>query len=144
MPLLEKFYEARWEFLSDLTIEMSTALASELGVRSTRFLRSSTLHVEGAKTDRLLNLLKTVGATHYISGPSARNYLEEEKLWDAGISLEYMNYDYCEYPQLYPPYAAEVSILDLLFMTGPRARQFMLASGAERSEADTHAMEVRR
>src|SRR5262245_15864868 len=93
MPLIESFYEARREFLSDLTIEMSMALAWELGVRRTRFLRSSTLQVEGNKTDRLLNLLKTVEATHYITGPSARSYLEEEKFWDAGISLEYMSYD---------------------------------------------------
>src|SRR5262249_28105125 len=102
MPLFESFYKARWEFLSELTIEMTMALAWELGVRRTRFLRSSMLQVEGSKTDRLLNLLKTVGATHYITGPSARSYLEEEKLWDAGISLEYMSYNYCEYTQLYP------------------------------------------
>ena len=147
MPLLERFYAARWEFLSELTIEMSMAVASELGVRHTRFLRSSTLQVGGHKTDRLLNLLKTVGATHYISGPSAKNYLEEEKLWDAGISLEYMNYDYCEYPQLHPPYVGEVSILDLLFMTGPTAIQFVLTSGSERLEASgttpAHVMAMR-
>jgi hypothetical protein len=142
MPLLENFYKARWEFLSDLTIEMSMALASELGVR-TRFLRSSTLQVEGSKTDRLLNLLKKVGATHYISGPSAKSYLEEERLWDEGISVEYMSYDYCEYTQLYPPYVAEVSVLDLLFMTGPAAMQFVLTSGVERmEESGTRSAEV--
>jgi hypothetical protein len=102
-------------------------------VRRTRFLRSSTLQAEGNKTNRLLNLLKKVGATHYITGPSASSYLEEEKLRDAGISVEYMTYDYPQYPQLYPPYAGEVSILDLLFMTGPGAMQFLLMpSGPER------------
>jgi hypothetical protein len=149
MPRLESFYKARWEFLSELTIEMTMALASELGVRRKRFLRSSTLQAGGNKTDRLLNLLKTVGATHYITGPSARSYLEEEKLWDAGISLEYMSYDYSEYTQLYPPYVGEVSILDLLFMTGPAAMQFKLTtSGPERLAAGgtrpAQVMEVRR
>ena len=137
MPLLESFYDARWEFLSEMTIQLSMALAWELGVRRTRFLRSSTLQVKGNKTNRLLNLLKTVGATHYITGPSAGSYLEEEKLRDAGISVEYMTYDYLEYAQLYPPYAGEVSILDLLFMTGPGAMQFMLMpSEQERLGAD--------
>jgi hypothetical protein len=37
-----------------------------------------------------------------------------------------MSYDYREYTQLYPPYVGEVSILDLLFMAGPAAMQFML------------------
>lgn len=123
MPRLEGFFKARWEFLSELTIEMTMALASELGVGRKRFLRSSALQVEGRKTDRLLNLLKAVGATHYITGPAAGTYLEEEKFWEAGISLEYMSYNYPVYPQLYPPYDAHVSILDLLFMAGPHAGQ---------------------
>lgn len=136
MPRLERFYKARWEFLSDLTIEMTMALASELGIQHKQFLRSSTLQVGGKKTDRLLNVLKAVGATHYISGPSARSYMEEKKLRDAGISLEYMSYDYPDYPQLYPPYVGEVSVLDLLFMKGPAAMQFILTtSGPERLAA---------
>ena len=127
MPRLERFYEEQWEFLSELTIEMTMILASELGIRSKRFLRSSSLQAKGNRTDRLLNLLKTVGATHYITGPSARSYLEEEKLWDAGISLEYMSYDYSEYTQLYPPFVGDVSILDLLFMKGPTALDYILS-----------------
>jgi hypothetical protein len=70
-------------------------------------------------------LLYKVGATHYISGPAARDYLEEDKLAKAGISLEYMVYDYPEYPQLYPPYDPSVSIIDLLFMTGPQAGKYI-------------------
>jgi hypothetical protein len=77
--------------------------------------------VEGRKTDRLVSIVKRVGANHYISGPSERNYLEEEKLRAEGIRLEYMVYDYPPYPQLYPPFDPQVSILDLLFMTGPQA-----------------------
>ena len=35
-----------------------------------------------------------------------------------------MSYSYPEYPQLYPPYDPQVSILDLLFMLGPRSREY--------------------
>jgi hypothetical protein len=35
-----------------------------------------------------------------------------------------MQYNYAEYSQLYPPYDPFVSILDLLFMTGPEAIQY--------------------
>ena len=80
---------------------------------------------EGAKTDRLVSLLTSVGATHYISGPAAKNYLDEDKLQKAGITLEYMAYDYPEYPQLYPPFDSSVSILDLLFMKGPEAPDYI-------------------
>jgi len=36
-----------------------------------------------------------------------------------------MVYDYPEYQQLYPPYDGNVSILDLLFMTGKKALQYI-------------------
>jgi hypothetical protein len=119
--LLEDFYRRRPERLADFTIELTVALAEQLQIRSTRYARSSQLPAEGHKTDRLLSILRHVGATHYISGPSARGYLEEDKLRAAGVTLEYMAYDYPEYPQLYPPFDPYVSVLDLLFMTGPDA-----------------------
>jgi hypothetical protein len=36
-----------------------------------------------------------------------------------------MRYDYPEYAQLHPPYDGQVSILDLLFMTGPNALDYI-------------------
>ena len=124
LPLLKTFYDCRDDLLADFTIEFTVALARELGITQTRFVRSSALDAIGQKTDRLISILKNVGATHYISGPSARDYIEPEKFAEASITLEYMQYDYPEYPQLYPPYDPFVSILDLLFMTGSEAIQY--------------------
>jgi len=70
-----------------------------------------------------------LGADHYISGPSARDYLEEDKLASVGITLEFMDYNYPEYPQLHPPFDPFVSILDLLFMTGPDASKYIIGKG---------------
>ncbi len=124
LPLLEQFYNRHDELLADFTMEFTVQLARELGLTQTRFMRSSSLGVAGQKTDHLIAILQKVGATHYVSGPSARDYIEPEKFSAAGISLEYMQYDYPEYPQLYPPYEPAVSILDLLFMTGPQALKY--------------------
>jgi hypothetical protein len=118
---LESQYKKRAIFLSDFTMELTIEMACLLGIQDTRFVRSSSYRVEGVKTDRLLDLLGQVGATHYITGPSARDYLEEDKFMAHGIQLSYIQYDYSEYPQLYPPYDPQVSILDLMLMTGPEA-----------------------
>src|SRR6188474_2223784 len=119
LPLLEKFYGRRDVFLADFIIDFTIALAHELGNTQTSFIRSSEIAgIAGQKTERLIQLLQAVGATHYISGPSARDYIEKEKFDAAGIMLEYMEYNYPEYPQLYPPFDPYVSILDLLFVTG--------------------------
>lgn len=124
--LLEDFYQRRDEFLADFTIDFTIALARELGISHTCFMRSSDLAVTGEKTDRLISILEKVNATHYISGPSARDYIELEKFTQAGITLEYMEYNYPEYPQLYLPYEPFVSILDLLFMTGQDALGYIV------------------
>jgi len=123
--LLEAFYRRRDKFLADFTIDFTIALTRELGIHHARFMRSSELDVSGEKTDRLIHVLQKVNATHYISGPSAKYYIEPEKFAQAGISLEYMEYNYPEYPQLYLPYDPFVSILDLLFMTGPDALAYI-------------------
>jgi hypothetical protein len=124
--LLESFYAREDELLADFTIDLTMALARELGIAGTRFLRSSELAgIEGSGTDRLLSLLRAVGADHYISGPSARAYIDEDKVRLAGITLEYMEYAYPEYAQLHAPYDPFVSVLDLLFAAGPGAGELI-------------------
>jgi hypothetical protein len=125
--LLEDFYADPPRMLADFNIDLSIALARELGIEDTRFMRSSELKVGGQKTDRLIAILEKLGADHYISGPSARAYVEPEKFAAASIQLTYMQYKYPEYPQLYPPYDPNLSILDLLFMTGPDAMAYIQA-----------------
>mgnify|MGYP006333670853 CR=1 FL=1 len=63
-----------------------------------------------------------------ISGPSAASYIEEDTFRAAGITLEYIEYNYPQYPQLYPPYDPYVTILDLLFMVGNQALSYITGS----------------
>jgi len=126
LPMLESIYERRDEFLADFTIAVSILLARELGFTSTRFMRSSEFsNLKGQKTDRVIDVLQRIGATYYICGPSASSYMEPEKFEAAGIPFEYMQYNYPEYTQLHPPYDPYVTILDLMFMMGPRAAEFI-------------------
>lgn len=127
--LLEPFYQRTDTHLADFTIDLTVALAREIGIAHTRFMRSSEIPgISGEKTDRLIQILTNVGAKHYISGPSARDYIESDKFDEAGITLEYMRYNYPEYPQLYPPYDPYVTILDLMFMVGDWALSYIIGS----------------
>ena len=127
LPLLETFYSRHDRSIADFTIETTIVLARKLGINHTRFMRASELEgIMGQKTDRLIQILTKVGATHYISGPAARDYIEQEKFEEAGISLEYIVYDYPEYQQLYPPFDTNVTIMDLLFMTGEDALKYLV------------------
>jgi len=126
LSLFEAAYQSQSPLLlCEFLINLTLAIAQELGIRHTRFQRSSEIGAAGSKTDRLVHLLTSVGAKHYISGPAAKNYLDESKLREAGITLEYMAYDYPNYEQLHPPFDPFVSILDLLFMKGPDAPDYI-------------------
>ena len=54
----------------------------------------------GDKTERLVHLCKQAGATKYFSGPSAKDYLNEDLFARQGITVTYM--DYSGYPKYQP------------------------------------------
>lgn len=122
---VQEIYQHRAEYLADFTIPLTVQLASWMGFNP-QFLRSSELSAQGEKTNRLISILQSLGADHYLSGPSAMDYIDPTLFDNAGIKLEYMQYNYPEYPQLYPPFDGQVSILDLLFMAGDEAKNYIL------------------
>lgn len=88
---------------------------------------SSDYASHGAKTERLVSLCQAAGATEYISGPAAREYLDETMFNDVGIDVSWARYaQYPEYEQLHDrPFEHAVSILDLLLNTGTDAHSYL-------------------
>lgn len=127
--LLEAYLRQPQELLAEFTIELTIALSKELGIMDTQFVRSSSLSVTGTKTERLIQIVNCLGADHYITGPAAKSYIDQSQFDLAGIRLEYMEYNYPDYEQLYPPFDPQVSILDLMFMTGPNALDYIVGKG---------------
>jgi len=124
---LEDFYlNHHWSSLSELNQHLIRYIAGEfLGIK-TEFVDSRHFVARGNKQDRLLDLLKNTGATQYISGPAAKNYIEADQFSSAGIELIWKDYsNYPEYPQFYPPFEHGVTVLDLLFHTGPEASHYI-------------------
>ena len=120
------FKENQWTSLSNLNQTTIKYLAEEhLGI-VTKFDTSLNYTLEGKGESRLLCLLQLLGATHYLSGPAGKNYLNPEHFFEAGISLEYMNYpNYREYDQLVTPFIPNVSIIDLLLNLRYDSRNYL-------------------
>jgi hypothetical protein len=119
----ESFYlDRRWLRLSDLNQALIVGISRDLLGLRTRFESSSDYALTTSKGERILELLRLAGATHYVSGPSARAYLTDEQFAAAGLDVVWKDYSgYPEYPQLHGEFAHEVTILDLLFHAGPGA-----------------------
>lgn len=78
------------------------------------------------KAERLASLCAQAGGTEYISGPIAKDYIEESIFTEQGIKLTWFEYSgYPEYPQLWGDFVHEVTILDLLFNCGENAPRYM-------------------
>lgn len=90
-----------------------------LGIK-TPITWSMDYEVAGERSERLLNLCLQACANEYLSGPAAKNYLNEKLLIGKNIRVIWMNYDgYSEYKQLFsPPFVHEVSIIDLILNVG--------------------------
>ncbi len=92
----------------------------------TKMIHSKELTLAGDKSEKLLNICMDLNATVYVSGPAAKNYLDERIFNNANIKVEWMKYDnYKEYEQLYGEFSHNVSILDLIFAKGEEARYFL-------------------
>jgi hypothetical protein len=123
-PELTKLLIEPAQTISDLNVRLIHWVCSLLDIH-TPMVFSRQYHPVGTKTERLIGILKQVGATTYLSGPAAKSYLIPELFINEGIKLEYKAYGYLEYPQLYPPYDPFVSVIDLIFMTGKKATSFL-------------------
>lgn len=125
----ERLYlDCREQHLSAINHRFLTAICHILGIQ-TKISWSMDYRLSEGKTERLVDLCRQAGATEYISGPSARGYIDETLFRNERIELSYIDYnDYPEYNQLFPPFVHEVSVLDLLFNTGKDACHFLKSS----------------
>lgn len=83
-------------------------------------------------TSRLVEICRRIGADSYLSGPAARSYLDEAAFQAESIQVEWFDYNrYPSYQQLHGEFDHAVSILDLLLMVGPSAREFALRKTPE-------------
>lgn len=102
--------------IADYNIANIEVLVKHLGL-STRFFRQSELKVEGVSTERLVNIVKAVGGTAYLSGGGASGYQEESAFLEAGIELVMQNFE----PLPYGPeksFIPRLSVIDYLMRDG--------------------------
>ncbi len=125
-PFLEKCYGSDWSRLVDLNRCQTQYLLDAFSIR-TPVVFSSSLDATGKKDELVLELCRTVRASHYLSGPLGRNYLRESLFHDAGIGVSYHDFAHPVYAQLYPGFEPGMCALDLLLNHGPESARVLLS-----------------
>ncbi len=131
LPALEEFYSRPWTSLVDLAEEMILWHLEALGIR-TPTVRSSKLGVPGRATARLVDLIRSVGGTAYLTGAYAlTSYLEPARFEEAGLKLLVHEWSCPEYAQVWPQagFIPDLATLDLLLAEGPRSGEVLSSGG---------------
>ena len=123
---LEPLYLVKpFEHISQLNRSFIEAICVYLGIKTT-ITNSWDYTLLDGKTERLADLCMQAGGTEYLSGPAAKDYVDEQVFIDLGVNLTWFDYaGYPEYPQLWGEFAHGVTILDLLFNCGKDAPRYM-------------------
>ena len=83
-----------------------------------RFVDSKNLGVQGGSSQRVVDIVKAVGGTVYITGHGAQHYLDHQLFEQSGIAVQYMQYRCIAYPQLHGEFTPYVTALDLVANCG--------------------------
>jgi hypothetical protein len=121
----ELFVDCKEKYLSEINYRFLKNICSLLSIK-TPFKWSSDFDLRGDKSEKLLNICLDCGASVYLSGPAAREYLDTELFSQQNIAVDWLDYSgYPEYKQLYDGFEHGVSIIDLIFNTGPQIKNHM-------------------
>ncbi len=112
------------DLLSDVNVLFINTIRDLIGI-SAVVTCSTDYPSDNSKSDKIFDICVQAGATNYLSGPAAKDYLLTSDFMSAGIQVEWMDYSgYAEYRQRFEGFEHAVSILDLLFNTGPDAEKY--------------------
>ena len=117
-PDLREWIEFAETRLADYNLNAITAACAKLGVSTRHFIRSSTLGVDGDKAALLVDLVKAVSGTVYLSGDGASEYMQDALFTTSGITVEYQRFQHPVYPQGPGAFVPGLSIVDAMLHCG--------------------------
>jgi hypothetical protein len=117
IPYFEDLYSKSWEKLVDLNEEIITHFLKILCSHN-KIIRTRNLDIPQNldPTERIIWIMRAVGASTFISGSFGREYLDEDKFTD--IKLVYQDFHHPMYTQQLGEFIPNLSFIDCLFNMG--------------------------
>ena len=128
LPAIEEVLGRGWTRLVDLDLALTDLIGGALGLRR-QTLRASSLGISGKRSERLVEFCRHVGATRYLSGNAAKDYLDTDLFARHGVEVEWQDYVHPTYPQQHGAFVSNLSIVDLLFNCGEASTLTLSATG---------------
>ncbi len=129
MAGLRAIYRQPWDRLSDLNLAVLRWLLDEFGIKTPVRL-SSDMQLPEEPTERLIGICRAVGATSYLAGVGARDYMDFKKFEQAGIPVDVQEFRHPVYRQCYEPFVPCLSAIDLLLTCGGQSFHSLHGTGS--------------
>ncbi len=121
---LREIYQRSWERLAGLNLAVIRWLLKAFGI-STPIQLASEMCLRQEPTDRLIDICRAVGATHYLAGAGAHAYMDVPRFQESGVMLEVQEFKHPVYRQCYEPFLPGMAALDVLLTCGGEALQIL-------------------
>jgi hypothetical protein len=124
-PHIEALYAHECRRLMDFNVKSIDILMGLFEIRVSLLLASE-LNCAGANNELLVDILKKVGATRYLSGIGARAYFDPKPFCEAGIDVVWQEFVHPRYAQMHGAFIPHLSSIDMLFNCGiVRSRELL-------------------
>jgi hypothetical protein len=127
-PFCREIWQNRWHRLLELNLQILDYFRTALAIGQP-FVLASSLQVKSKGSQLLVDICKRLAGTKYLTIASSRKYLEEDLFQTHGIDLIYYKYEPPIYPQLWGDFIANLSVLDLLLICGPKSGELIRQAG---------------
>jgi hypothetical protein len=107
--------------VNDVLIASCEVQARALNALPQRILCSTSMVVEGSSSQRVIDLVRAVDGTRYISGAGGARYLDHAAFEQVGLQVAYMDYNVAPWRQAFGDFTPYVTSLDLIAQRGMQA-----------------------
>ncbi len=130
-PVIEELVNYKTNLVSSFNANIIIRLLELFDVKLTKkIVFASSLNVEGASNDLLINIVKTLNGTSYMCGGGAEEYQDDEKFRAASLKLIYQNFKHPIYNQYrQKEFVPGLSIVDVLMNCGVNGAHSILTGG---------------
>lgn len=128
MAVLESVYAGDDRLLVDFNLRVLCALVDYVG-GTVRVARATWFDHSGDNTERIIQLTRAVAGDVHLTSTygTARRYVDWSRVAAAGIDVESQQFSEPRYRQQFEPFQPNLSVVDLLFATGPGAGELLSA-----------------
>ena len=117
--------ESQHKYLSKININIIKKILTLLDI-NIEIINSADFILKEEKNEKLISICNDLNIKNYITGPSALEYIDEQKFLNSNISLKVFEYKkYKEYQQLWDGFHHNVSIIDMFLNLGAKTKDFI-------------------